>query len=76
MRGTPNGTQLVDALETFLKRYLVLAPGLPFRGLEARLHGIVSPLRKDHPRVRAVVRETEEDEAEHAKLYPWRGLFG
>lgn len=41
MRGTPNGTQLVDALETFLKRYLVLAPGLPFRGLEARLHGIV-----------------------------------
>ncbi len=41
MRVTPNDTQLVDALETFLKRYLALAPGLPFRGLEARLHGIV-----------------------------------
>ena len=25
---------------------------------------------------RGVLRETEEDEAEHAKLYPWRGLFG
>jgi len=33
MRGTPNGTQLVDALETFLKRYLDRRKLYPARGL-------------------------------------------